>query len=403
MPPSSVSHAIAEMRQRRPGHRQHDADEHEPHQVGGNGVAPWRSRPGFPRAAFTANLGERVASALDAGARRARPPERRQLQPRRSPSARVRCAARPPGTSVHLLDLYALGFRRSDDRPTNAGAYHTDEPDRSIRMVREHAALVQSAEALVFVYPTWWSGQPAILKGWLERVFVPGVGFRFNDAGQGAARVCTTSVTWSASAPTARRGVREGRQRQRATHASCARSASTPGGAPARRGSALYAHRHRTDAGPRGVPRHGRATDEGAVKVYVVHCHPLARLVRRSVPRPRASPACRPAATRCACSTCTPTGSCPSSPRGNASTTSPRPTTSPTSPAYAADLRGATTLVLVYPTWFSGQPAMLKGWIDRVWVQGVAYDLPEGGNRIRPSCRTSAASSWSPRMAPRSG
>ena len=40
--------------------------------------------------------------------------------------------------------------------------------------------------------------------------------------------------------------------------------------------------------------------------------------------------------------------------------------------------------VLVYPTWWAGQPAMLKGWIDRVWVAGVAYELPEGANRIRP-------------------
>lgn len=51
---------------------------------------------------------------------------------------------------------------------------------------------------------------------------------------------------------------------------------------------------------------------------------------------------------------------------------------------YAADLQWCEALVLVYPTWWSGQPAMLKGWIDRVWVVGVAYDLPEGANRIRP-------------------
>ena len=37
------------------------------------------------------------------------------------------------------------------------------------------------AEAFVFVYPTWWSTMPAILKGWLERVMVPGVGFVFDD------------------------------------------------------------------------------------------------------------------------------------------------------------------------------------------------------------------------------
>ena len=49
-----------------------------------------------------------------------------------------------------------------------------------------------------------------------------------------------------------------------------------------------------------------------------------------------------------------------------------------------ADLLWCDTLVLVYPTWWSGQPAMLKGWMERVWVQGVAWDLPEGADRLSP-------------------
>ncbi len=51
---------------------------------------------------------------------------------------------------------------------------------------------------------------------------------------------------------------------------------------------------------------------------------------------------------------------------------------------YADDLAWAEALVLVYPTWWSGQPAMLKGWIDRVWVAGVAWELPDGANVLRP-------------------
>lgn len=51
---------------------------------------------------------------------------------------------------------------------------------------------------------------------------------------------------------------------------------------------------------------------------------------------------------------------------------------------HADDLRWCDVLVLVYPTWWSGQPAMLKGWIDRVWANGVAWVLPEGSDRIRP-------------------
>ena len=50
---------------------------------------------------------------------------------------------------------------------------------------------------------------------------------------------------------------------------------------------------------------------------------------------------------------------------------------------YADDLRWAQALVFVYPTWWSGQPAMLKGWIDRVWVAGVAWELPPGADMLK--------------------
>ena len=50
---------------------------------------------------------------------------------------------------------------------------------------------------------------------------------------------------------------------------------------------------------------------------------------------------------------------------------------------YADDLLWCESLVLVYPTWWAGQPAMLKGWMDRVWANGVAYELRDGANIIR--------------------
>lgn len=49
---------------------------------------------------------------------------------------------------------------------------------------------------------------------------------------------------------------------------------------------------------------------------------------------------------------------------------------------YIDNLTWCDTLVLVYPTWWGGQPAILKGWFDRVWVTGVVYEAPEGKNRI---------------------
>jgi putative NADPH-quinone reductase len=39
--------------------------------------------------------------------------------------------------------------------------------------------------------------------------------------------------------------------------------------------------------------------------------------------------------------------------------------------------------VLVYPTWWYGMPAILKGWLDRVWAPGVAFNLGDGA--IQPT------------------
>ena len=63
------------------------------------------------------------------------------------------------------------------------------------------------------------------------------------------------------------------------------------------------------------------------------------------------------------------------------------PSTKPDIAPHAQLLEWCNTLVLTYPTWWSGQPAMLKGWFDRVWVQGIAYEMPAGSDRIRPRLR----------------
>ena len=83
------------------------------------------------------------------------------------------------GHEVVVLDLYAQGVRVAMSKEERE-AYHGESPIID-PVIAEHAALVQRAEAMVFVYPTWWSGLPAILKGWLERVMVPGVGFVLDE------------------------------------------------------------------------------------------------------------------------------------------------------------------------------------------------------------------------------
>ena len=86
------------------------------------------------------------------------------------------------GHNVTTLDLYALEFAAAMT-VAERRAYHGDHPLLD-PMAAAHAELVKKAQLLVFVYPTWWSGPPAILKGWLERVLVPGVAFRFDASGK---------------------------------------------------------------------------------------------------------------------------------------------------------------------------------------------------------------------------
>jgi putative NADPH-quinone reductase len=86
------------------------------------------------------------------------------------------------GHTVTVLDLYALGFRPAMT-DAERHAYHGDDPVLD-PLVGESVAAVRDAEMLVFVYPTWWSGLPAMLKGWLEKVMLPGVAFVFDDAGK---------------------------------------------------------------------------------------------------------------------------------------------------------------------------------------------------------------------------
>ncbi len=60
------------------------------------------------------------------------------------------------------------------------------------------------------------------------------------------------------------------------------------------------------------------------------------------------------------------------------------PTTRPELARDVEDLRWCEAIVFVYPTWWSGLPAMLKGWIDRTWMNEVAWSLPVGAYTIRP-------------------
>lgn len=79
------------------------------------------------------------------------------------------------GHETTLLDLYADGFDPRLTREEREGYYAM--PARPDAALARHKALLADADALAFVFPTWWFGPPAILKGWIDRVFAPGTAF----------------------------------------------------------------------------------------------------------------------------------------------------------------------------------------------------------------------------------
>jgi putative NADPH-quinone reductase len=94
-------------------------------------------------------------------------------------AASVMATLRTGGHTAVLHDLYAEGFRAAMSAAERE-AYQAEQPPPD-PLVRAHIADLCAADTLIVVYPTWWSTMPAILKGWLERVMVPGVGFVFDS------------------------------------------------------------------------------------------------------------------------------------------------------------------------------------------------------------------------------
>lgn len=85
------------------------------------------------------------------------------------------------GHEVMLRDLYALEFQPvlSLDEWKNYG--NLDFP--TSEDVQKEQMYLLWADHLIFVYPTWWWGPPAVLKGYLDRVFTPGFAFSVGPDG----------------------------------------------------------------------------------------------------------------------------------------------------------------------------------------------------------------------------
>lgn len=76
-------------------------------------------------------------------------------------------------------DLYAEKFDPllKEDELLHENIFHED--------VAKHCRELQQADCLIIIHPNWWGQPPAILKGWIDRVIRLGVGYGFEDNGEG--------------------------------------------------------------------------------------------------------------------------------------------------------------------------------------------------------------------------
>ena len=245
----------------------------------------------------------------------------------------------------------------------------------------------------MFVYPTWWASMPAILKGWLDRVLLPDVAFSLNPESRkvepGLTNIRRLVGITTYGAPRWQVALLGDGGRTivgRTIRLMCRR--------PSR---LTWLSLDRLD---------GRSEAERAEFIQRVEDPPGRRVMRglhlRSRPgrtlvvvcHPRPDSLVRAAASRVECGL-EQSGEEVRVIDLDADDFEPRltrwekqnhlgsPDDRPELGEYFDALRWATRIVFVYPTWYSGQPAQLKGWFDRVWANGVAFELPEGSSRIR--------------------
>ena len=69
-------------------------------------------------------------------------------------------AAQQAGAAITFVDLAATDF------------------DPVLRMASSQNALV-TCDHMVLAFPTWWSAEPSLLKGWFDRVLTPGIAYRY--------------------------------------------------------------------------------------------------------------------------------------------------------------------------------------------------------------------------------
>ena len=85
----------------------------------------------------------------------------------------------PSTHKVKTIDLYKENFDpvlKFDEENKRRDLAKSPETSKYRDMIKE-------ADKLIFIFPIWWSGMPAILKGFIDRVFVSGFAYSYKKIG----------------------------------------------------------------------------------------------------------------------------------------------------------------------------------------------------------------------------
>jgi NAD(P)H dehydrogenase (quinone) len=83
------------------------------------------------------------------------------------------------GDDVIVRNLYEIGFDPTLSAKDFASLKNKNIPED---IAKEQQYIIQS-DTIIFIYPLWWVSMPAILKGYVDRVFSYGFAYRYNENG----------------------------------------------------------------------------------------------------------------------------------------------------------------------------------------------------------------------------
>lgn len=104
-------------------------------------------------------------------------------------------ALQEQGHDVMLSDLYGMDWKAvfdEDDFPARAApdrlsfiseSAHSYSTGQQTADIASEQQKLLAADAVILLFPLWWFGMPAILKGWIDRVYAYGFAYGYKDEG----------------------------------------------------------------------------------------------------------------------------------------------------------------------------------------------------------------------------